>query len=193
MLSFLIDSLVSNLDREGRQMNFSKLAILAAFFVLMSGCKVYDYRGDYMRTYKVKADKKEIFESALAASMKKGLDVKVFESESGLIRFENSLITPWDLDQYCDWPWVYKKSRKPYRTFRNWDWNSRFSEQGNVRGVMSFTILVSGKDGISNLNIRSKWKAYNNIMTVHCNSKGQYESEFLNMIEAELSAPLMVP
>ena len=173
-------------------MKFSKLIIVIAVF-LCSGCAVYDYHGDYLRTYKVEADKQEIFESALAASMRKGLDVRVFESESGLIRFENSSITLWELDQYCEWPWVYKKSRKPYRTFSSWNFNSTCSDQGIVQGIVSFTILVSGKDGISNLNIRSEWKAYNNIMTVHCNSKGQYESEFLNMIEAELSAPLMVP
>ena len=154
------------------------------FFLLLNSCAVYDYRGDYLRTYEIQSSKKDVFNAALEASMKKGLDVCVFESESGLIRFENHSITLWELDHYCEWPWVKKRSRKPYRTFSSYDFISRLNDQGNVRGIVSITVLVS--DNENNFTIRSDWRACNNVDFIYCNSKGLFEHEFISLMKSKI-------
>jgi len=139
-----------------------------------------------VQNYGFEVSASRLFQGALTAAQHEGLDVAVIEKDSGLIRFESVVLTPDQLDYYCQYPYVGKSSGKPTSTFSYWNWWSKLNERGSVRGRMSITLLVSGGKDKSNLNVRSNWTASNWQSAYACNSKGVFESSFIEQIRRSL-------
>lgn len=157
--------------------------------VLIAGCAA---RGQLItvdtaiRNYDTNASRQQTFDAALVVSQILNLNVAVLEKQSGLIRFETASLSPLQLDQYCEYPYRYPSTGKPWDTFRNWNKRSLKTGAGPVRGKVSITILITEQESSSIMNMRSNWHSYNATETTPCNSTDIFEREFVSRLESQL-------
>ena len=84
-------------SRHGRGMALAfSLALAACRPVLVPGQQFT------MENFTVPAPRERVFDAALAVSQRLNLQVAVIEKASGFIRFENAVLTPQQLDDFCD-------------------------------------------------------------------------------------------
>ena len=132
------------------------------------------------------ASREEVFDAALVVSQHLSLNVGVLEKDSGLIRFDAALLTPFQLDEYCEYPYV-NRAGQPLATFADVSARSEKGATGPVNGKVSLTILITDDPAGSNMNIRSIWSAHTAAQNVACNSTGVFEKDFVIEMKKYLS------
>jgi hypothetical protein len=133
----------------------------------------------------ISASRDEVFDAALVISQRLSLNVGVLEKDSGLIRFDAALLTPFQLDHYCEYPYVNRAGR-PMDTFAGFDARSLKAGGGPVNGQVSLTVLITDDPVGSNMNMRSIWSATNGVETAACNSTGVFERDFIREMKSYL-------
>ncbi len=134
----------------------------------------------------ISASRVEVFDAALVVAQQLSLNVGVLEKDSGLIRFDAALLTPFQLDQYCEYPYV-NSAGQPWDTFANFEGRSLKAGKGPVNGQVSLTVLITDDPVGSNMNMRSIWSAKNAAETAACNSTGVFERDFVREMKSYLS------
>lgn len=134
----------------------------------------------------ISASRDEVFDAALVVSQQQSLNVGVLEKDSGLIRFEAALLTPVQLDEYCEYPAV-NRAGQPWDTFAGFNARSIKAGTGLVYGQVSLTVLITDDPVGSNMNMRSIWSAKNSVETAACNSTGVFERAFVREMKSYLS------
>jgi len=131
--------------------------------------------------------KGQVFDAALSVAQELNLNVAVLEKESGFLRFEMATLTPWQLDKYCQYPFVDARTQATWDTFQNWNQRSLAAGDGPVRGTVSLTLLMSD-DGAARTKatLRGNWTAQNNTGVDQCNSLGVLEGEFETSLRSRL-------
>ena len=170
-------------------MAISRKIIICLFIFSLFGCASYGIRvptKTAITDIKMSASRDEVFDAALVVAQQLSLNVGVLEKDSGLIRFDAALLTPFQLDKYCEYPYV-NKSGEPFDTFANRDVNSQKKGFGSVTGQLSLTILITDDPAGSNMNMQSNWSAGNSAEIAACNSTGVFEREFVGSMRAYLS------
>jgi hypothetical protein len=170
-------------------MSISRLIVV--WFVLFTsvGCTSY---GTLVRTKTaitdigLSATRDEAFDGALVVAQQLSLNVGVLEKDSGLIRFDAALLTPFQMDKYCEYPYV-KKSGEPFDTFTNLQIRLQKKGGGSVVGKLSLNVLITDDPAGSNMNMRSAWSVSTAMENLACNSTGAFERDFISSMKAYLS------
>ena len=146
--------------------------VICIVMLTIAGCVSYGVRvptRTAISDTQISASRDEVFDAALVVAQQLSLDVRVLEKDSGLIRFEAALLTPFQLDQYCEYPYV-NRAGQPFNTFAGFDAQSLKDGTGPVYGHVSLTVLITDDLVGSNMNMRSIWSAKYSLETAPCNS-----------------------
>jgi hypothetical protein len=136
----------------------------------------------------------EVFDAAVAVGQRTNLDVPVLEKQSGFLRFEYTALQPGQLDRYCEYPYVDKKTSKPFETFSQWSRRAT-GEGASVTGLVQLVLVLSAEgSGATNVTVRERcevhgdWgpKGFKHVRLNECNSLGVLEHEFVEGIESRL-------
>jgi len=138
-----------------------------------------------IENFDVKLSRSQAFDASLVVAQTLNLSVAVLEKQSGLIRFEAATLSAAQLDQYCEYPFV-NSSNEPWDTFQEWNSRSLKRGGGNVRGKVTINILITEKEGASNISMRSNWVAYNAAETEPCNSNKIFEKDFISKLKSQM-------
>jgi hypothetical protein len=170
-------------------MGVSRLIVIWLALLTLVGCVSYGTRvptNTEITDTRLSASRGEVFDAALVVAQQLNLNVGVLEKDSGLIRFDAPLLAPYQLDKYCEYPYV-NRSGKPFDTFSNFDTRSQKNGTGPVSGKVTLTVLITDDPAGSNMNMRSSWSASNAKETAACNSTGVFEREFNQSMKAYLA------
>jgi len=133
------------------------------------------------KSYDFNVSKQKVFDAALLTAQELNLDVKVIERDSGFVRFDKATLSPAQLDQYCEYPWV-DSNGKPAATFQRGEMSWPFS------GRASITIVVTEHGSSSSVNVRTNlsYSGPGSFGSGDCNSKGVFEDEFISKLQEHL-------
>ncbi len=175
-------------------------AIVAAFSVAfvfgIGGCvKVRPVPAEPKITeHHIPRTRDEVFDTAVAVGQRTNLDVPVLEKQSGFLRFEYTAVRPDQLDRYCEYPYVDKKTGKPFEAFTQW--NLRATGEGaSVTGLVQLVLVLSSEGpGATNVTVRERcevhgdWgpKGFTHVRLNECNSTGTLEQEFMSNVASRL-------
>jgi hypothetical protein len=136
--------------------------------------------------FDIEASRAQVFEALLSVAQSLNLSVDVLEKESGFIQFKHSALSPQQLDQYCQYPFVKPGTNVPWDTFVGWHRRSLGAGSGSVSGTVSLNVVLTETAGGTHAKLHSTWVASNRNETSQVSSKNVLERDF----EAELRSKL---
>ncbi len=163
--------------------------VICIVMLTIAGCVSYGVRvptRTAISDTQISASRDEVFDAALVVSQRLSLNVGVLEKDSGLIRFEAALLSPFQMDQYCEYPYV-NRAGQPFNTFAGFNAQSIKAGTGLVNGQVILTVLITDEPVGSNINMRSVWSAKYSLETAKCNSTGVFERDFIREMKSYLS------
>lgn len=132
----------------------------------------------YQAEFIVLAEKEEVYQKIIEIAQDANLDPVSLEPNTGLLRFEQQLLQPTDLDRYCKFPVIDAQSEQPLNTFQSW--NQRLLNEGatsTMRGEVTFTLLLTKEHTErTRVSLRSNWAAVYGAQKQPCNSSGVFEA-----------------
>ena len=144
------------------------------------------HAGHYIQSFVAQQPRFVVFDSFLYASHMSEINVSKVCRESGYIWLSRDSLTPSHLNQYCEYPFSDPFTHKPIDTFMGWNARSIKSGNGPVMGTVRMAVLVTSRNAISCLTIKSTWSAINEKDKHVIRSQGGLESELVEKMESAL-------
>ena len=139
--------------------------------------------GHFIQSFMAEKPRSAAFDAFLYAGHVSDLDVSMVCRESGYIRLAREDLSPPYLHQSCEYPFSDPFTHKPIDTFMGWNARSLKSGHGPVVGTVHLTALVTPRNGISCLTIKSRWAAGNEKDNHVVQSTGSIEAELVKKTE----------
>jgi hypothetical protein len=160
----------------------TNIILFTGLIIFISSCATnYDPVQPYVENRQYNNSQNTVFDAALSVATLMNLNVAVIEKSSGLIRFTNDSYGAGLLDEYCK-PHIVDSKGRPKFTFTEWNDDLRDDDSPPLVGTAQITLLVSTVNGISNINVRTNFKANG----IAVNSTGKLEQTFLKYLEQKL-------
>ncbi|MGE3538475.1 MAG: hypothetical protein AB7N91_13715 [Candidatus Tectimicrobiota bacterium] len=164
--------------------------LLSLSLLVLAGCQARVQQLPALATRsesRYAATRDRVFEAALFVAQDLNLNVAVLEKPSGFLRFEMVVLTPAQLDKYCQYPWVTEGSKAPLGTFQTWHQRASSAGAGGPVGTVSLTLLFTAESpDLTIAHLRSQWTARTPRDTIECNSLGVFEKEFETALRRRL-------
>ena len=142
-----------------------------------------EYRGHFIQSFLAEKPRNTAFDAFLYAAHLSDLDVSRVCRGSGYIWLSGEDLSPAYLHRYCAYPFNDPFTHKPIDTFMGWNARSLKSGYGPVLGTVHLTALITPRNGLSSLTIKSKWAARNEKDIHAVQSAGSFEAELIKKME----------
>ena len=177
-------------------MKRSRLSVLSVGLSLLlltlgGGCatvpqatKIPAAPSDY--AFEIAKPRAAVFDALLLVAQSLNLSVDVLEKNSGFIQFKQGSLSPYQLDEFCIYPYVNANSVQT-DTFSGWNQRSTVRGGGAVHGTVSISIVL-GEAGaeVTKVKLHGTWVA-SNLSEVHeVGSRGVLENRIEKALKAQL-------